>query len=1540
MEFRQAKTVILACVLVAAAAVLFCAGTALAQGRGQPIVELQNSDPADITRAVAFPNQKISGTDNVTKQAYKFQRQRQGRYFSYVVANLQPSTTYRIELSFVEHDQSASRIRIFNVYLQGTKVMNKLDIYARVGKNRAFQNTLWIKTDSKGLLSIRFRSNEAGCRGKATVSTIRLYTGAGNAVEMDAAASRLNMNTPTRFTNAKGQDSYETTLGRLGSRLCLNLLPQKLSSRFSSLGDGTGDLADLVLGLVNGSKIRCLPFTDRYPVWEKMAFSQTMTSQTYKCSSASVPFEVTVTFRAPFYPRQEKLSGAPFFYVDITVKNIGSVAATPSFVFARAHKESWSSAGISEFTDATKTGYRTTTTYTYFDETQNANARKRATEALAVPTSEAANVDFRGAVESEYADFRQDKIWGYVSPTGYPRTYRNSKKPVYSFYPRGYTGAVWSVGSLTPGGSRTKHFVMAGYITDKILSVRNKFYDDGTFVFKYTKQFGGIGEVIDYAFNNRSSGDAAETKSKFFDSTVSSSNYLSLPSRYSGPVKNLIAYSFQSYLMNTWWAQSSSHGDWFSVWEGSSCRFHSTVDVEYNNAWFYLYFWPDLLKKTMNEWLLYTKSSPLGTYISHDIGFGDQVTGQAYPNDMAVEENTNFILLLYKYWKTTGDTGYVRQKFTTVKRLVDFIIRCDTDNDGIPNRYVTNTVDQGSLAIQNGKNQAYLGTKCLAAHQAAREMAASFGSWDYMAKCRAQVESINQTLEYDMWLSDHYAVCIDDDVLAADREAYSIYPTSGLLYLLSGTRSVGLTSNNTDRMRNDLINSTSKTLKTYGCSHSSYDAYNEWVSQNMWRDQVACRLGVPLNGDNPLALSRRYWNLEQYYAKNLWGAFWDVIVYPGGTAGGASTRFTPATGSQPGAAKRLAAVDGNGGSARPDGGSGVPGGATAQSWQQSLGYYPRGATSLGLLDAAAGITLDATRNALYYKQTTYPLRVPVFSRAAWGNADPAKRVPTLYFGSASGGPVIKNRNLLPAKVAPTKMTDMTGVSAGGHAMSPNGDGINESTTVNYNLPQSATVTASIWDGPNLKKSFAPIKQGPGQKSFTWDGKADNGAVVDDGVYTARIEAKSTNSSYEIRPAGTPVYVNNTIPDLSTTWYLAEGFTGTNATGGHFETYVLIQNPGAQQANVNVTFMLPGGATQEHTYVVPAASRFTITVNDLLPDAEVSAFVQSDRPVAVERAMYFNDRKAGHDSIGVSSPSKTWYLAEGYTAQSFDEYVLIQNPGNNDAQVTATFMTAATGNKIVKYKVGAHSRFTIKVDDVVPADSVSTQIESTEPVVAERAQYLNYMTAGTCSIGAVSMSRTWYLAEGYTDQGFEEWVLIQNPQPTTNNVTVTFMDKNGANTIKQYELAPKSRFTILVDSYLPASEVSTKVRSQDPVIVERAMYWNKRSDGHDCIGTPTPDSEWYLAEGYTNQGFETWVLVQNPGDETRNVTMTFMEPGGRNTVKNYQVAPRSRFTVGVDSILPASEVSTRVSADGPIIVERAVYFNSRSGGTDSIGIRGY
>ncbi|MBU4402244.1 MAG: DUF4965 domain-containing protein [Actinobacteria bacterium] len=1535
-------------VAVVAVTLLVMSQVALAAGDAQVIVELQQNSPSGVTYPDSFAEQKIAGTNTGTKEEYKFQRQREGGHFSYVLANLDPSTAYKVELSFVEHEFSSSGKRAFNVYLQNIKVLNRLDIYSRVGKDCAYQRTFTTLSDTDGRLDIVLRSDESGGKNYATVSTIRVYRGSStNVVEIDASRSRQNpffvyensVSPPVRRTDSGSQNTRETVLGRMGSRTVLNLLPQRLAWRFSSLGDGTGDLSDLVLAVNDGLETRCLPFTDRYPVWESISQSQTMTSQSYECASPQTDFEMDVTFRSPFYPGDEKVSGAPFFYVDVTVKNAGGTPASGDVILAWPSRRDFSFSVPTEFSTTTEEGLEYTTRYPYFDETFGNCNCETAREAIAVPAGEAAGVDFRGSAEAEFTDFSGDRLWGYTSPGGYPDTYNDYKSPTFTYYPRGYFGAVWSVAGLAPGESVTRHFVVAGYVADNVLKVKNSEYEDDTFKFKYTKQFADVQEVVNYAVTSRWTGDMIEDKSLFFDSTISSDSNLTLSSAYRDDVRGLIAYSFKSFLMNTWWAESDSGREWFSVWEGSCCRFHSTVDVEYNDAWFYFSYWPELLEKTMDEWVLYLKSSRQGTYLSHDMGWNYDCSGQAYPHDMGVEENTDFILLLYKYWKSTGNTAYMRGKFPLVRKLIDFIINCDDNNNGLPDQYTWNTLDQSTPALQFSKDQTYLGVKCLSAHQAAREMALNQSVPDltYEKKCHGQVELINQTLAYDLWLSDHFAVCLDGNVEAADREAYSIYPSNGLLYLLGGGRSTGVTSGNMERFRTDIVNSTDKTMKKYGCTHSTYNAYNQWVSQNLWRDQVACYLGVQLRSENPLALTGRYWDLQKYFARNMNGSFWDVLIYPGGSGGSGGSGTLEESGS----CRQPAPLDGSGAGSPADGGA-RPGTVRAESssYGQSLGYYPRGAVSLGLLEAVAGIALDRGANALYYQPTTYPLRVPILSCADWGNADPAARIPTMYFTGASSPPAVTNGGLLPSTVAPREMRDVSNVEVGGHAISPNQDGVNDSVTVSYTLPLPSNVARSVWGGKDRARSLGAESQGAGVHSFAWDGRADDGSVVADGIYTARIDALASDDKYAIRPASAPVYVNSSIPDLSADWYLAEGFTGHNETGGEFEEYVLIQNPDPAEAAIDVTFMLSGGETVERSYRLAPNSRFTITVDDILPDAEVSTHVHSDRNIAVERAMYFNERKAGHASIGVSAPSEIWYLAEGYTAEHFDEFVLIQNPGDAEAEITATFMVQEADNVTEEYSVGPHSRFTIHVVDIIPGHSVSTMIESDQPVVVERAQYLNYMTAGHCSIGATSPSRTWYLAEGYTDQGFEEWVLIQNPQDSYNNITVTLMESTGENMVRNYLLPPECRFTMLIDELLPASEVSIKVCSENPVLVERAMYWNDRSDGHDCIGTPTPDSEWYLAEGYTDGGFETWILVQNPGYEQRNVTFTFMEPSGVNMTKEYQVAPRSRFTVGVDEILPASEFSTRVSADGPIIVERAIYFNDRSGGTDSLGIRGY
>src|SRR5690606_4438414 len=55
---------------------------------------------------------------------------------------------------------------------------------------------------------------------------------------------------------------------------------------------------------------------------------------------------------------------------------------------------------------------------------------------------------------------------------------------------------------------------------------------------------------------------------------------------------------------------------------------------------------------------------------------------------------------------------------------------------------------------------------------------------------------------------------------------------------------------------------------------------------------------------------------------------------------------------------------------------------------------------------------------------------------------------------------------------------------------------------------------------------------------------------------------------------------------ATQWFLAEG-----ATGPYFDLFVLLANPNAQDATVDVNFLLPNGTVVPKSYVIAGNSRF-------------------------------------------------------------------------------------------------------------------------------------------------------------------------------------------------------------------------------------------------------------------------------------------------------------------------------------------------------------
>lgn len=90
----------------------------------------------------------------------------------------------------------------------------------------------------------------------------------------------------------------------------------------------------------------------------------------------------------------------------------------------------------------------------------------------------------------------------------------------------------------------------------------------------------------------------------------------------------------------------------------------------------------------------------------------------------------------------------------------------------------------------------------------------------------------------------------------------------------------------------------------------------------------------------------------------------------------------------------------------------------------------------------------------------------------------------------------------------------------------------------------------------------------------------------------------------------------------------------------------------------------------------------------------------------------------------------------------------------------------------------------------------------------------------------SPASTWYLAEGYTGGSFTTYILIQNPNDSTATVNVTYMISGSSNVSKQYTVGPNTRYTINANNEIGTGKsFSTKVTSNQNIIVERAMYWD-------------------------------------------------------------------------------------------------------------------
>jgi uncharacterized delta-60 repeat protein len=310
---------------------------------------------------------------------------------------------------------------------------------------------------------------------------------------------------------------------------------------------------------------------------------------------------------------------------------------------------------------------------------------------------------------------------------------------------------------------------------------------------------------------------------------------------------------------------------------------------------------------------------------------------------------------------------------------------------------------------------------------------------------------------------------------------------------------------------------------------------------------------------------------------------------------------------------------------------------------------------------------------------------------------------------------------------------------------------------------------------------------------------------------------------------------------------------------------------------------------------------------------------------------------GSEGVFVADLPQTYLLSEGSTGSFFDLDVLIANPNTLAAPITVRFLKDDGSVIVQNLTVAATSQRTLHVDQIAGLEgtAVSTEVTSNAglPLVVERSMFWDSSYYGSHGATAVDGPHAkWYFAEG-SEGFFSTFLLLANASAQPATVTVSFLTERAGTIVRTYAVAPTARLTVaagLIPELVHRS-FAIVVDSSVPIVAERAMYFGTArlwDGGHESMGVFEPSANWFLAEGATGSYFDTFILVANPNPTPATVTMTFLTDQGQSIVRTFTVAANARLTVNMEeqaAVLANAAASTTITANVPIIIERAMYW---------------
>lgn len=400
--------------------------------------------------------------------------------------------------------------------------------------------------------------------------------------------------------------------------------------------------------------------------------------------------------------------------------------------------------------------------------------------------------------------------------------------------------------------------------------------------------------------------------------------------------------------------------------------------------------------------------------------------------------------------------------------------------------------------------------------------------------------------------------------------------------------------------------------------------------------------------------------------------------------------------------------------------------------------------------------------------------------------------------------------------------------------------------------------------------------------------------------------------------------------------------GVPANDQSIQGRLIVSNFGESPVGGTITrFALDGFARRER-FAVPARSVLELDATARIESSFVSALVESQgSTIVVEQR---TNHRAGDAVVPcASSPSDTWYLADGFTGADSIEQVVVTNPSLDSAILDVSFVTALGERSPQSLKGVVIPPESLRVFDLAALDArneatvaVSVRASVGRVVVGRSQHYLGRGRLGyTMALASAGTSARWYFADGEKEEGTSEEFVIFNPLQNDQLLTFIVAGDDGVALDPLTVTVPARRVTKFAPAglgALPNGRYSTVVTaaalseaSPEGVVVERVStrQSDKSTASAVILGVPRPARRWIAPSGAAMDAPDS-LRIFNPGSASTLIRISYLGPAGDVPIPGYEevsLAPGGGTSIGISGA--AASAAIVVSSTEPVIVQRRV-----------------